>query len=112
MKQTIGTLEDHAGLNFASGIPVAITDWQLYTSEGCAIIADTSGQLVFYTYGSGSVATTESVVVEESVVAAEVEVQFGESVLSATTRVVKNGNAVEVLFKNGGKMDIQLKWNI
>nr|MBK9649938.1 RHS repeat-associated core domain-containing protein [Bacteroidota bacterium] len=33
-------------------------------------------------------------------------VQFGENVLSTTTRVGKNGNAVEVLFKNGGKMDI------
>jgi hypothetical protein len=33
-------------------------------------------------------------------------VQFGENVLSTTTRVGKNGNAVEVLFKNGNKMDI------
>jgi hypothetical protein len=40
------------------------------------------------------------------VVAAKGGAQLGENVLSTTTRVGKNGNAVEVLFKNGGKMDI------
>jgi len=38
--------------------------------------------------------------------AAKGGVQFGENVLSTTTRVGNNGNAVEVLFKNGSKMDI------
>lgn len=38
--------------------------------------------------------------------AAETSTPFGESVLKTTTRVGKNGNAVEVLFKNGSKMDI------
>ena len=33
-------------------------------------------------------------------------VKGGSNILSTTIRVGKNGNAVEVLFKNGGKMDI------
>ena len=42
---------DHAGLDFNSGTPVALTDGQLVTQEGCATIADTTGKLLFYTDG-------------------------------------------------------------
>lgn len=40
-----------AGVDFRGGSPVAITDGQLETSEGCATVADSSGQLLFYTDG-------------------------------------------------------------
>lgn len=42
---------NHAGLDFNSGNPVALTNGQLITSEGCATISDTSGNLLFYTDG-------------------------------------------------------------
>ena len=42
---------EYAGLDFNSGNPVAITDGQLSTSEGCASIADSNGNLLFYTDG-------------------------------------------------------------
>ena len=40
-----------AGLDFNSGTAVAINDGQLNTLEGCASIADTNGDLLFYTDG-------------------------------------------------------------
>jgi len=40
-----------AGLDFNSGTAVAINDGQLNTFEGCASIADTNGDLLFYTDG-------------------------------------------------------------
>ncbi|MDQ3071973.1 MAG: gliding motility-associated C-terminal domain-containing protein [Bacteroidota bacterium] len=40
-----------AGLSFLNGPPVALTDGQLNTLEGCATIADANGQLLFYTDG-------------------------------------------------------------
>ncbi len=42
-----------AGLNFNSGVPVAIVTGQLATFEGCASIADSSGRLLFYSDGVG-----------------------------------------------------------
>jgi PKD repeat protein len=41
----------NAGLSFTSGSPVAITNGQLNTDEGCASISNSSGQLLFYTDG-------------------------------------------------------------
>ncbi|WP_046745588.1 T9SS type B sorting domain-containing protein [Kordia zhangzhouensis] len=41
----------NAGLDFNSGSPVAITDGQLNTLEGCATISNSAGQLLFYTDG-------------------------------------------------------------
>lgn len=40
-----------AGLNFNSGIPTALYDGQIITSEGTASIADSEGSLLFYTDG-------------------------------------------------------------
>ena len=42
---------DNAGINFNSGAPVPLLDGQLVTNEGCASIANQSGQLLFYTDG-------------------------------------------------------------
>jgi hypothetical protein len=42
---------DGAGIDFSSGTAVADTNGHLYTSEGCASISDTSGNLLFYTDG-------------------------------------------------------------
>lgn len=42
---------ENAGLDFNSGSPVAITNGQLNTTEGCATISNASGQLLFYTDG-------------------------------------------------------------
>lgn len=42
---------DHAGLDFNSGSPVALTDGQMFTYEGCATISNANGQLLFYTDG-------------------------------------------------------------
>lgn len=42
---------DHAGLDFNSGIPVALTNGMLSTPEGCSSIADANGNLLFYTDG-------------------------------------------------------------
>lgn len=41
----------NAGLDFNSGTPVALTDGQLYTNEGCATISNSQGELLFYTDG-------------------------------------------------------------
>jgi len=43
---------ERAGLDFSSGVPVALEDGQLNTQEGCATISDASGNLLFYTDGS------------------------------------------------------------
>ncbi|WP_452602772.1 T9SS type B sorting domain-containing protein [Pontimicrobium sp. MEBiC06410] len=42
---------ENAGLDFNSGMPVPLLDGALNTEEGCATIADTSGNLLFYTDG-------------------------------------------------------------
>ncbi|MBP6754913.1 MAG: T9SS type B sorting domain-containing protein [Bacteroidia bacterium] len=41
----------NAGLDFNSGNPVALTNGQLHTDEGCATLSNSSGQLLFYTDG-------------------------------------------------------------
>ena len=41
-----------AGLDFNSGSPVALTNGQLNTTEGCTTISDKNGNLLFYTDGS------------------------------------------------------------
>lgn len=41
----------NAGLDFNSGVPIALTNGQLVTDEGCATISNSSGQLLFYTDG-------------------------------------------------------------
>jgi hypothetical protein len=38
-------------LDFSNGAPVALTDRQIDTAEGCATISDANGQLLFYTDG-------------------------------------------------------------
>lgn len=43
---------ENAGLDFNSGSPIALTDGQMITQEGCASIANTNGTLQFYTDGS------------------------------------------------------------
>jgi len=43
---------NNAGLDFNSGSPVALTNGQLDTAEGCASISDKNGNLLFYTDGS------------------------------------------------------------
>lgn len=40
-----------AGISFASGSPVAVTDGSLITGEGCATLSNAAGQLLFYTDG-------------------------------------------------------------
>ncbi|MFP9098708.1 T9SS type B sorting domain-containing protein [Flavobacterium sp. RHBU_24] len=42
---------DHAGVSFSTGSPVARTDGNLNTDEGCATISDEDGNLMFYTDG-------------------------------------------------------------
>lgn len=42
---------NHAGLDFNSGSPVALTDGQLATLEGCSTISDSNGSLLFYSDG-------------------------------------------------------------
>jgi gliding motility-associated-like protein len=42
---------NHSGLDFNSGIPVALTNGQINTIEGCAVMSDPSGLLLFYTDG-------------------------------------------------------------
>jgi len=42
---------ENAGLDFNSGTPVALTNGQLDTLEGCATISNNNGQLLFYTDG-------------------------------------------------------------
>ncbi|MCL6293898.1 T9SS type B sorting domain-containing protein [Jejuia spongiicola] len=41
----------NAGLDFNSGNPVALTDGELNTTEGCATISNNDGELLFYTDG-------------------------------------------------------------
>lgn len=41
----------NAGLDFNSGVLVALTDSQMSTEEGCASISDCDGLLLFYTDG-------------------------------------------------------------
>lgn len=43
---------ENAGLDFNSGSPVALTDGQLFTHEGCATISNANGELLFYTDGT------------------------------------------------------------
>ncbi|HLG35201.1 MAG TPA: hypothetical protein VI757_10000, partial [Bacteroidia bacterium] len=43
---------NHAGLDFNSGSPVAISGGQLVTLEGCFSISNSSGQLLFYSDGT------------------------------------------------------------
>jgi len=40
-----------AGISFSAGKPVAITDSELSTEEGCAVISDPAGKMLFYTDG-------------------------------------------------------------
>jgi gliding motility-associated-like protein len=42
---------NQAGISFASGSPVALTNGQLATSEGCAVLSNTAGTLMMYTDG-------------------------------------------------------------
>lgn len=42
---------ENAGLDFNSGTPIPLLDGQLNTTEGCATISDTNGDLLFYTDG-------------------------------------------------------------
>ncbi len=42
---------NHAGLDFNSGSPVALTNGQIDTQEGCAVLSNSAGQLLFYTDG-------------------------------------------------------------
>lgn len=42
---------DHVGMTFSTNPPSIITGGQLNTSEGCASISDTNGNLLFYTDG-------------------------------------------------------------
>src|SRR5437764_1215512 len=41
----------NAGVTFNGGAPVAVTNGQLNTLEGCASISDANGNLLFYTDG-------------------------------------------------------------
>ena len=42
---------EHAGIDFNQGVPVALLDGQVSTSEGCAVASDPAGALLFYTDG-------------------------------------------------------------
>lgn len=42
---------ESAGLDFNSGVPLALTNGKLITNEGCATISDANGNLLFYTDG-------------------------------------------------------------
>jgi gliding motility-associated-like protein len=41
----------NAGVDFNSGVPVALTDGAMNQEEGCAVICDANGNLLFYTNG-------------------------------------------------------------
>ena len=43
---------DYAGMNFGFGLPIAVTNGQLTTWEGCSSISTSTGALLFYTDGS------------------------------------------------------------
>jgi len=70
----------YAGLKFISGNPVALSNSQMNTDEGCSVLSDYSGNLLFYTNGvnvwdknnnimpngtglSGNVSTTQTLIV-------------------------------------------------
>src|SRR5437762_12543520 len=40
-----------AGIDFTSGVPVNLTNGQIYTTEGSSCISDSAGNLLFYTDG-------------------------------------------------------------
>ncbi len=42
---------DKAGLDFSSGSPVPLTNGQMVTHEGCSVLSNSIGQLIFYTNG-------------------------------------------------------------
>jgi len=42
---------ENAGLDFNSGVPVALTDGQLNSNEGTSVLSNASGELMFYTNG-------------------------------------------------------------
>jgi gliding motility-associated-like protein len=42
---------NYAGINFTSGVPVAVTDNAMFANQGCASISDANGNLLFYTNG-------------------------------------------------------------
>src|ERR1035437_7857717 len=42
---------DSAGVHFNGSAPVAVTNGQLSTTEGCSSISDAAGNLLFYTDG-------------------------------------------------------------
>jgi hypothetical protein len=42
----------NAGLNFATNPPTPLLDGELDTNEGCAVLSDSDGNLLFYTDGS------------------------------------------------------------
>ncbi len=46
------TFGENAGLNFNSGYPLPLGASQLNTTEGCASMSDTSGNLIIYSDGS------------------------------------------------------------
>ena len=50
---------DYAGVNFGLGVPVALTDGQLTTGEGCSSISSSTGNLLFYVITSYSIHYTK-----------------------------------------------------
>ncbi|HRO74691.1 MAG TPA: OmpA family protein [Crocinitomicaceae bacterium] len=42
---------ENCGVDFSSGKPVALTDGKVFTDEGCAVISNAEGKLLFYTDG-------------------------------------------------------------
>lgn len=51
LESAIWYFGDHAGLDFNSGAPVVINNSIMNTSEGCASISNSNGELLFYTDG-------------------------------------------------------------
>jgi len=43
---------ENAGIDFNSGTPVAISDGQINTREGCSSFSDANGNLLFYSDGT------------------------------------------------------------
>ncbi len=52
LEASIWYFGNNAGLDFRSGAPVPLFDGQLSTKEGCSVISDANGSLLFYTDGS------------------------------------------------------------
>lgn len=52
LEASIWYFGEKAGLDFRSGAPVPLFDGQLSTKEGCSVISDANGSLLFYTDGS------------------------------------------------------------